>query len=571
MRRSQPCALLPNDRRVRDAGDVRLDTADRLVQARELHASSRWPEACAEFAAADTERQLGADDLELWGEAAQVCGRGEQAVEVLRRAFDGRVATGEIGRAMQIGFWLWQAHVINREFARAAGWAEKVQRLVPTDRPEPAEARWLLIQQARALIGRGEPAGAAELLSDVGEAASREGQPDLFAWATTLRGRALIDAGLLADGLRCLDEAMAAVIDGAVSPRTRTMLYCAAIATCHQAREVARAREWTRAMAAWLDSSPFLGGAYYGNCRIYRSRLMCLLGQWSDAVNEVRVVCDDLDGQFGQLVCGHAYYQLAEMLRLLGRPEAERAYRRAAELGEPTQPGLALLRLAQGEVDPALIGIRRALAEAQGNLQRLDLLPAAVTILLAAGDLSAARDVVAELEQLARDFDTDTVSADAAASQGAVLLADGDAAAALPLLRRASHCWAEHDAAYPVATLQVLIGKAYRALGDQDGAALELESAKAVFERLGARPDQQRVSELLQPPAPRHGLSPREVEVLRLVAVGRTNAQIAAELYLSERTVHRHISNILRKLEVQSRTAAVAAGVRNGVVNAGIM
>lgn len=547
------------------------DTADRLVHARELHGSSRWPEACAEFADADAERQLGVDDLELWGEAAQVCGRGEQAVEVLRRAFEVRVATGDHGCAMQIGFWLWQALAINNEFARAAGWAEKAQRLVPQDGPEPAEARWLLLPKARVLIGQGEPARAAELLSDVAEAASRGGQPDLFGWASTLRGRALLDHGRLQDGLRCLDEAMVAVIDGEVSPRTRTMLYCAAIATCHQAREVGRVREWTRAMAAWLDSSPFLGGAYYGNCRIYRSRLMCLLGDWSEAVNEVRIVCEDLDGDFGQLVCGHAYYQLAEMHRLLGNPEAEHAYRRAAELGEPTQPGLALLRLSQGEVDAAVTGIRRALAEGRGNLQRLDLLPPAITILLAAHDLDAARELAGELEQLARDYDTETVAADVAASRGAVLLAEGDPAAALPLLRQASHCWATYDAAYPVATAQVLIGQACRALGDEGGAVLEIESAKAVFERVGANPDRRRASELLQLTSPSHGLSPREVEVLRLVAVGRTNAQIAAELYLSERTVHRHVSNILRKLDVQSRTAAVAAGVRNGIVNAGIM
>ena len=550
---------------------MQTDSPDRLVHARELHGSSRWPEACAEFATADAEHQLGVDDLELWGEAAQVCGRGEQAVEVLRRAFEGRVANGDHGRAMQIGFWLWQALAINNEFSRAAGWAGKVQHLLPASGEQPIEARWLMIQNARVLLGQGEPVRAAELLSEVVETASRDPQPDLFGWASTLRGRALLDHGRLQDGLRCLDEAMAAVIDGAVSPRTRTMLYCAAIATCHQARELGRVREWTRSMAAWLDSSPFLGGAYFGNCRIYRSRVMCLLGDWSGAVDEVRVVCEELDGDFGQLVCGHAYYQLAEMLRLLGDPEAEQCYRRAAELGEPTQPGLALLRLAQGEVDTAVTGTRRALAEARGNLQRLDLLPAAVTILLAAHDLEGARAAVAELEQLAHEYDTETVAADVAASSGAVLLSEGDAAAALPLLRQAMQCWAQYDAAYPVATLQVLIGQAYRALGDKDGAVLELESAKAVFERLGARPDQRRVSELLRPASPAHGLSPREVEVLRLIAVGRTNAQIAAKLHLSERTVHRHVSNILRKLDVQSRTAAVAVGARNGIVDTGIL
>ena len=194
---------------------------------------------------------------------------------------------------------------------------------------------------------------------------------------------------------------MLPVVERDTSPRATSMMYCSAIATCHEAREFGRAREWTHALGAWLDSLPRLGGAYFGNCRIYRAYLMCLRGSWQEALEEVAFVCDDLSGNYGQLVAGHAHYQLAEIHRLLGNPEAEASYRQAAELGGPTQPGLSLLRLTQGEVDKAVLGIRRALAETPAQLDRLDLLTAAVTIMLAAGDIDAARQATAELAGIA--------------------------------------------------------------------------------------------------------------------------------------------------------------------------
>ena len=276
--------------------------------------------------------------------------------------------------------------------------------------------------------------------------ASRRRETDLIAFATTVWGRALIKAGRLEEGLSRLDEAMLPVVERETSPRATSMMYCSAIATCHEAREFGRAREWTHALGAWLDSLPRLGGAYFGNCRIYRAYLMCLSGSWREALDEVAFVCDDLSGNYGQLVAGHAHYQLAEIHRLLGHPEAEASYRQAAELGGQTQPGLSLLRLTQGEVDKALLGIRRALAETPGQLERLDLLPAAVTVMLAAGDIDAARQATAELATTAAVYTTPGVQAELAAARGAVALGDGDPATALPLLRSAARFWREIDA-----------------------------------------------------------------------------------------------------------------------------
>jgi DNA-binding NarL/FixJ family response regulator len=542
------------------------DVATRLGQARELHAQSHWGEACEAFAAADRAEQLDADDLERYAEAAQILGRGNQAIQLLRRAFNLRVAAGEVDRAITSAFWLFQALIINAEFARARGWAAQVRRSMPD-----VDNGWFLFTEAYFLIAAGDYDQAAQLLARAADLASRSRETDLIAFATTVWGRALIKAGRLKEGLGRLDEAMLPVVERDTSPRATSMMYCSAIATCHEAREFGRAREWTHALGTWLDSLPRLGGAYFGNCRIYRAYLTCLRGSWQEALEEVAFVCDDLGGNYGQLVAGHAHYQLAEIHRLLGNPEAEASYRQAAELGGPTQPGLSLLRLTQGEVDKALLGIRRALAETPGQLERLDLLPAAVTVMLAAGDIDAARQATVELADIARVYTTLGVQAELAAARGAVALSEDDPATALPLLRSAARCWREIDAPYAVATVSVLIGQACRAVGDQDAAQVELEFARSTFARLGARPDLDRVQELQHTAEAVGPLSAREIEVLRLVAAGRTNHAIAAELFVSERTVHRHVSNIFDKLGVNSRTAAASYAIQHRIVDATIL
>jgi DNA-binding CsgD family transcriptional regulator/tetratricopeptide (TPR) repeat protein len=542
------------------------DGATRLSEARELHAQSHWAEACVQFAAADRVGQLDVDDLERYAEAAQILGRIPEAIQLLRRAFNLRIDAGEVDQAITSAFWLFQALIINAEFARARGWAAQLRRSMPD-----VDNGWLLFTEAYFMIATGDYDQAAQLLARAADMGSRRRDTDLIAFATTVWGRALIKAGRFEEGLSRLDEAMLPVMERDTSPRATSMMYCSAIATCHEAREFGRAHEWTDALGAWLDSLPRLGGAYFGNCRIYRAYLMCLRGSWQEALEEVAFVCDDLSGNYGQLVAGHAHYQLAEIHRLLGHAEAEASYRQAAELGGPTQPGLSLLRLIQGEVDKALLGIRRALAETPGQLERLDLLTAAVTIMLAAGDIDAARQATAELAGIAAVYSTPGLQAELAAARGAVALSDRDPATALPLLRNAARSWREIDAPYAVATVSVLIGLACRAVGDEDAAEVELTSARSTFARLGAHPDVRRVEQLLHPAQAVGPLSAREIEVLKLVAAGKTNRAIATELFVSERTVHRHVSNIFHKLGVHSRTAAASYAIQHHLVDVGIL
>lgn len=561
------------------------DVRSPLEQARWLHSAERWIEACDVFLAVDEVEPLSAKDLELLAESAQVMGRGELGIATLRRAYEARVGSGDVNRAIAIAFWLWQALVINGEFSRAGGWAALMRGLIgrapeysgagPSEtNGTKVESGWLLITDAYGLIGAGRYEEAGDVLETAARLGASQEETDLKAFATTMWGRALVKAGRLGEGLVHLDEAMLAIVDRDTTPRATSMLYCSAIATCLEAHEWSRAREWTLNLGAWLDELPHQSGVYFGNCRVYRSLLWRLRGEWPQALHELDEVCGELREGFGQRIAGHAYYELGELHRMLGDPEAEHDYRRARDRGAQDQPGLALLRLSQGETATAVAGIRRALVEATDPLARLGLLPAYVQILLSAGDLQAAGSAAEEIASIATTYDTPVVRAELAQARGAVALAEGDVYSALALLRNAAHTWRELETPYALASVAVLVAQACRALRDDEAAGAELESARETFARLGAQPDVRRVEALQRKRgqtsnrAGATALTSRELEVLALVAAGESNHEIARRLFLSDRTVHRHVSHIFEKLGVHTRTAAAAVAIRDRLIGA---
>ena len=390
------------------------------------------------------------------------------------------------------------------------------------------------------------------------EIGERFGDRDLVAMGVMDQGHALIELGRISEGLRLMDESMVAVTSGELSPIVSGILYCNTIQICRSVYELRRAQEWTTALTLWCERQPDMV-AHQGVCLVHRAEIMQLQGAWEDALEEARRVSGL--GVLNQRAFAGALYVEGELHRLRGDFDAaEEAYRRVTRQGGEPQPGLALLRLAQGKCEAALGAIRRVAGETGQSLKRAALLPAYVEIALAAGEFEEAAQAAEELRTISDAHGGDALRAMSEGARGAVLLARGDASDALSALRASLQLWLTLDAPYESARSRLLVGLACGELGDLDSAALELEAAHVVFEELGASTDVDRVQSSMTSKVPRdtHGLSPREFEVLRLIASGRTNRAIAAELVLSERTVDRHVSNIYAKLGVSSRAAATA-------------
>jgi ATP/maltotriose-dependent transcriptional regulator MalT len=398
---------------------------------------------------------------------------------------------------------------------------------------------------------------AARTFAEAARVGAAFGDADLVNLARQGEGRALVSLGRTADGVALLDEVMIAVTSGELSPVIAGVVYCSVISACFEMLDIRRAQEWTDALNRWCASQPDMV-PFRGQCLVHRAEILLLHGLWSDAMTEARRACERLRQPEPQRVAGAAFYHIAELHRLRGEfSDAEQAYRRAAELGRTPQPGMALLRLAQGQIDAARAAILRARETAGDRRTRSGVLAAAAEIELRSGNTNPARAAGDELAALAIELDTPFLRALTLHTSGAILLAQGDAHESLRPLRDARTLWRELNVPYEAARATALIANASHVLGDIDGAEMELHAAKRIFEQLGARP----ALRALEAPDQQIGaepLTPREVEVLKLVACGKTNRAIAGELAISEKTVARHVSNIFVKLDVSSRSAATA-------------
>jgi DNA-binding NarL/FixJ family response regulator len=541
---------------------------DALAQGRESYEQQRWSGAFAHLSSADRCAPLEPEDLERLATAAYLVGRDADCADIWARAHQAFLSRGEVERAVRCAFWLAFGLLHRGEHARGGGWIARAQRLLDEGQHDCVEQGYLLLPLALRCVFGGDPARGYALFCQAAEIAEHFADPDLTALTLHSRGRVLLRMGELDEGVILLDEAMVAVETGEVSPMVAGDVYCSVIEGCLEIFDLRRAQEWTAALTHWCESQPDLV-PYRGQCLVRRAEILQLRGFWPDALEEAQQACERLARPPGEPAAGAAFYQRAELHRLRGEfAEAEEAYRQGSQWGRGPQPGLAQLRLAQGQIDAAEAAIRRALDEAQERRIRSRLLLAYVEIMLAVDDLPAARAAAAELAEIAGDLDAPLLHAVAAQAQGAILLAEGDARAALAALRQAWTTWQELDAPYEAARARVLIGLACRELGDKDTAAMELDAARCVFQQLGAAPDLARVEELTRTAAPRAagGLTAREVQVLRLVAAGKTNRAIATELFISEKTVARHVSNIFLKLGLSTRAAATAYAYEHDLV-----
>jgi tetratricopeptide (TPR) repeat protein/tRNA A-37 threonylcarbamoyl transferase component Bud32 len=463
--------------------------AGALERGRDAYRRRAWREAYTQLSACDRANGLDPEDLERLAITCSLLGLDVESADFLACAHHEFLGRDAPERAARAAFWLAFELMERGETARASGWIGRARRLLGDGERECVEQGYLLLPDAFGAMAAGDYQTALSVIARVAAIGERFEDPDLVALTRHLQGRALIRAGRAAEGVALLDEAMVAVTTDEVSPYVVGGVYCSVISGCQEIFDWRRAREWTEVLARWCAPQPDLV-VFRGHCLLRRSEVLQLRGDWTGALEEVRRALARFLDPPGQIGTGAAYYQLAELHRLRGDlKEAEEAYRQASLHSRRTQPGLALLRMAQGDVGAALASTRRALDESPERRFRPTLLAASVEVALAAGDLDAARAAAEELAAIAADIGAPYLRALSAHARGAVELAAGDARAALGALREAETIWQELEAPYEAARTRVLIGRAGQAMGDAYEAELDLDAAGSVFERLGAATD----------------------------------------------------------------------------------
>lgn len=545
-----------------------MTVSDAIEQGREAVARRAWARAFQAFARADRVRPLGPQDLEHLAVAAYMLGRNDDHLECMRRAHRAHQHAGNLPRAARCAFWAGINYAVRGRASHAAGWFGRAQRLADRGSRDSVEHGYLLVPTVLKRAGERDWKGVTQVAKRVERVAERHGEADLFALAAHERGHALVRLGRVEQGLQLMDEVMVSVTAGELSPVVTGLVYCSVIAYCQDMFQLSRAQAWTQALTGWCEQQPEMV-AHTGQCLIHRAEVSLLRGDWRMALQEAQRAKTQFAKAMNNSAVGHALYRQGEVHRVQGHfDQAEAAYREAARSGYEPQPGLALLRLVQGGTTAAASAIRRALAETTDPVRRAMLLPASVEIFLAEGNTEQAREACSEIEQSSKGRRSVLLDALAAHSRGALELAKERPNAALGTLRRAFEAWRQLEVPYEAARVRVLIAKACRILADDETAALELDAARSAFAELRAAPDLARVDTLARRTAsgPEHGLSKRELEVLRHVAAGRSNKAIARDLALSNRTVDRHLSNIFDKLGVSSRSAATAFAYRNRLI-----
>lgn len=549
------------------AARIERAAGDALLHGRACYDRGDWDDAFEALTAADEQTPLGAEDLHRLAWSAGLTARDEDMLTTQERVYHAWLKQGERLTAARAAFWLGFRLMVRGESGRASGWLSRSQRLVELHGQECVERGYLLLPAAQRLLRAGEFVRAHDCATEAAQIGERFAEADLIAFARSLQGRAMFSDGQIERGIALMDEVMVAATSGELSPVVTGIVYCTAIASCQRVFALDRVREWTAALGNWCDAHPQLG-MFTGHCLVHRAEVLELSGSWPEAVAEARRAVERCVRSVEREAAGRAHYQQAEIHRLRGEFQlAAAAYREASRAGFEPQPGLALLRLAEGDHDAAASASRRTVGATHDRLARTRFLPAHVEIMLAVGDLAEARVASRELEETATSVHTDVLEAIAAHARGSLHLAEGDPHSVLVPARRAFGIWQRLGAPYLAARLRVLLARACIALHDTEGARIELQCATEVFERLGAAPeiataralgdDLERGSrESVAGPA--HGLTQRELQVLRLLATGKTNKGIARELSLSEKTIDRHVSNIFTKIDVASRAAATA-------------
>ncbi len=542
-----------------------MGVVDELIAAREAYERQDWLVAYQSLSDLDAPA-LRADDFMALATTAHLLGRRNDCVQALQRAYQANLDAGDDAAAARAALWLAMLLTLGGEPAVGGGWGARAQRILDGIDGDVVERGYAMMFHLFRHVGAGEFAAAFDCASSAVEYGERFDEPDLLAHGLIAKGRLLTHAGEVQRGLRLMDEAMVGVVAGDVSPIVSGVVYCTLIEACIHVCDYGRVTEWTTALTSWCDAQPGLV-AFTGQCAVHRGQVMKLHGRYADALDELERAAERYAMTGGEPAVALVYQERGDVLRLQGDLDgARRAYDEAARHGNQAQPGRSLLALAAGDARPAARALDALLADVGDPVERNRLLPAAVEVKLAAGEPDDGADANAELAEIADSFGCPALHAASGYATGLVALARDDGAGAAAALRPALEGWIGLAAPYEVARCRVALGRALRLLDDEQTATTELEAARSAFAEIGAVPAEREAARLLGAERAPGGLSAREIEVLRLVAAGRTNSEIATELFVADKTVARHLSNIFTKLDVGSRTAAAAFAFEHHLV-----
>lgn len=540
--------------------------------------------------------ELSVADLVASGTAAHLAGEYDRAVKDLQLAYRRSTDEGDTTSAFSVAFSLAMVFGTTCQPAQFNGWVGRAEQLLgQLDEGIEVARGYLLLLELHGAVQKGDFVGTAGLAPRVAEVGRAEHVPDLLVMGEVALGRAAIYGGDVRGGLALLDGVMAAILAEETGPLATGLAWCAAVEGCQEIGAIDRLCEWTTALVDWCTSHPGLE-LFAGHCSVHHGQVLTLQGRWDEALSALADSRSRHERRGDVASAGWAEAARGDILRLRGqRDEAAEAYRTTADLGADPQPGTALLWLAEGRTDAAVAAVRRCLAQVSLPALRIGLLPGAVEVLLAVGEVEEAAGLADQLDVLATLTACSSVSAAAAHAHAGVDLARGDPAGALPYARRAVLQWGGVGCPFEVARARVVLARACAALDDTQTAVGELAAARRTFTKLGAGPAEREAAVLQEDLATMQGVSPtadaapgqdtapgkgtatlpgtdppdgltaREVEVLTLVAGGLSNRQIARELVISERTVARHLSNTFTKLDVASRTEAAAYAFRHGL------
>jgi DNA-binding CsgD family transcriptional regulator len=533
----------------------------------------KWTEIYEKLSKANKKGDVKPQETEKLALGAYLIGKDVESFKIMEQAHQGYLNLEKKEQASRCAFWLGFMLMMAGERARGSGWMAKGERILNHEKvPDCSEKGLFLIPKALGALNSGNAAKAHELFEQAANIGEQFGDVDLIAIGRLGHGQALIDKGNVSQGLKLLDETMILVDTESLFPVANGIIYCAVIETCRKVWDLKRAHEWTSALTRWCEVQPDIV-PFRGQCLIRRAEIIQFHGEWHKALKESKIACDLLTRPPGEPASGEAFYRQAELLRLLGNFEhAEYCYNEAAKWGRNPQPGLALLRLMQGHKNLAETSISNTLSETKDKKKRSELLPAVVSIMIAVDQTDKAVEATNELKRIANSFEAPYLYGISSFCQGIVCLSQNSAQVALKHLQSALKIWNSLHLPYESARTRVLKGLVYRKLNDIDSANVHFAAARWTFEQLKAKPDLERINQILI--KTKHhdtkGLTLRELQVLRRLASGKTNKKIAAELFISERTVDRHVSNIFNKLAVSSRVEATAFAIKNKILDQGL-